>query len=174
MVTVVTVTAGVTAGFETRVVLAITGSSEVAWACPPHLVSVVRATPNCLLQAERSLGRCLWGPFSVASSNSCHTVPVVFQEGGPWGFTEPASDLTRACWSARGPLPSGKGCPGGRRLSQLVTCRLYPKRGFGHVGFQRLLRRSTPSGNLAVPVPTSLAAHGAVCQSAWRVKGDAQ
>lgn len=81
-----------------------------AW---PTLESVCRVSPNGLLRAERSRGRCLWGPFSVAPPNSCHTAPVVFQEGGPWGFMEPASGLARACRSAHSPAPRERGAQSG-------------------------------------------------------------
>lgn len=37
---------------------------------------------------------CRRGTLFCGILNSCHTVPVVCQEGGPWGFTEPDSNLT--------------------------------------------------------------------------------
>lgn len=49
----------------------------------------------------------------MAPPNSCHTAPVVFQEGGPWGFMEPASGLARACRSAHSPAPRERGAQSG-------------------------------------------------------------
>eukprot|EP00070_Physeter_catodon_P030437 XP_028337331.1 uncharacterized protein LOC114484546 [Physeter catodon] len=62
--------------------------------CPHCWLSVLCVTHNCLLQTEHSLGRFPRGHFSLASFNSCHTVPVVFQEGGLQSFIEADLNLT--------------------------------------------------------------------------------
>lgn len=74
----------------------------------PPLLSVFCVIHNSLPPANRSLGGFPWGPFSLAFLNSCHTVPVVFQEGGPQSFIEADLNLTQPCWFVHFHPPLGK------------------------------------------------------------------